>query len=71
PGRFGGETPADAKDNGFFVGFTPVKAPKRLVAVVVLGAGPGGQTAAPLSAKIFDATRPSSTTERAPSRPAL
>jgi penicillin-binding protein 2 len=47
----GGE--GDGPDNGWFVGFTPVKAPKTLVAAVVIGAGGGGQTAAPLVGEIF------------------
>jgi penicillin-binding protein 2 len=73
--HFGEEAPAGAKDNGWFVGFTPVKAPKRLVAVLVLGAGGGGATAAPLAAKIFEAIRDGSARAAdatpTPSRPAL
>lgn len=43
------------KENGWFVGYAPANAPKRLVAVLVLRAGGGGQTAAPLAGRIFTA----------------
>lgn len=50
--------PSDfAKDNGWFVGYAPASAPTRLVAVLVLGSGPGGQTAAPLAGRIFETLR--------------
>lgn len=53
-----GTTPSDgtaAKENGWFVGYAPASAPKRLVAVLVLRSGAGGQTAAPLAGRIFAA----------------
>jgi len=40
------------EDNGWFVGYCPVE--KTLVAVLVLGAGGGGSTAAPLAGRIFE-----------------
>lgn len=44
-------------ENGWFVGFTPSEHPKRVVAVVVLGQGNGGKTAAPLAGRLFDRLR--------------
>jgi penicillin-binding protein 2 len=44
-------------ENGWFVGFTPSERPRRVVAVVVLGQGAGGKTAAPLAGRLFDRLR--------------
>jgi penicillin-binding protein 2 len=44
---------SDQKENGWFVGFTPVAAPERVVAVLVLGGQGGGQSAAPIAGRIF------------------
>jgi cell division protein FtsI/penicillin-binding protein 2 len=55
--KFGEHDGASEKENGWFVGYTPVKSPKRLVAVLVRHAGPGGDTAAPMAARIFEKIR--------------
>jgi penicillin-binding protein 2 len=44
---------ASRPENGWFVGFTPSERPRRLVAVVVLGQGAGGKTAAPLAGQLL------------------
>jgi penicillin-binding protein 2 len=44
-------------DNGWFVGFTPSTRPERVVAIVVLGRGGGGKTAAPLAGRLFQRLR--------------
>lgn len=54
--RFGAP-PSDGPDNGWFVGYAPASSPKRLVVVLVLGSGPGGETAAPLAGRIFEKVR--------------
>lgn len=40
-------------ENGWFVGVAPLEAPKVVVAVVVLGAGQAGATAAPLASEVI------------------
>jgi cell division protein FtsI/penicillin-binding protein 2 len=55
PAPFGAPVDDAAKDNGWFVGYAPASAPKRLVAVLVLHSGGGAQTAAPLAGRIFAA----------------
>jgi cell division protein FtsI/penicillin-binding protein 2 len=57
PSRFDAPPPDEARDNGWFVGYAPASAPTRLVAVLVLASGPGGQTAAPLAGRIFESMR--------------
>jgi penicillin-binding protein 2 len=52
---FGSKASDGAKENGWFVGYAPASAPKRLVAVLVLRSGSGGETAAPLAGRIFAA----------------
>jgi penicillin-binding protein 2 len=44
---------AERAENGWFVGFTPRERPERVVAVLVLGHGGGGKTAAPLAGQLF------------------
>jgi penicillin-binding protein 2 len=44
-------------DNGWFVGFTPSERPRRVVAVVVLGQGAGGKTAAPIAGRLLQRLR--------------
>jgi penicillin-binding protein 2 len=44
-------------ENGWFVGFTPSERPRRVVAVLVLGQGAGGKTAAPIAARLFERLR--------------
>jgi penicillin-binding protein 2 len=44
-------------ENGWFVGFTPSERPSRVVAVVVLGQGSGGKTAAPIAGRLFAGLR--------------
>jgi penicillin-binding protein 2 len=55
PGGYAGAEPtrSDQKENGWFVGFTPLGAPEKVVAVLVLGGGNGGETAAPIAAHIL------------------
>jgi penicillin-binding protein 2 len=48
---------AARSENGWFVGFTPRERPERVVAVVVLGHGGGGKTAAPLAGRLFQRLR--------------
>jgi penicillin-binding protein 2 len=55
--KFGDHDDASVKENGWFVGYTPVKSPRRLVAVLVHHAGSGGETAAPIAARIFERIR--------------
>jgi cell division protein FtsI (penicillin-binding protein 3) len=52
---FGTPATEGVKDNGWFVGYAPATAPKRLVAVLVLRSGGGKETAAPLAGRIFAA----------------
>ena len=55
--KFGVHEAPDVKENGWFVGYTPVKAPRRLVAVLVERAGGGRETAAPIAGRIFEKIR--------------
>jgi penicillin-binding protein 2 len=52
-GRFGDDAAAEGKGNGWFAGFAPAERPDVVVAVVVLDAGPGGESAAPIAGEIF------------------
>jgi penicillin-binding protein 2 len=51
--RFGDDAAAGTKGNGWFVGFAPADRPEIVVAVVVLDAGHGGESAAPVAGEIF------------------
>ncbi|HWP05603.1 MAG TPA: penicillin-binding transpeptidase domain-containing protein [Polyangiaceae bacterium] len=55
--RFGAPARDDVKDNGWFVGYAPASAPTRLVAALVVAAGGGKETAAPLVGRIFETLR--------------
>jgi penicillin-binding protein 2 len=55
PGVYTDEQPTESgqKENGWFVGFTPVTVPERVAAVLVLGGQGGGQSTAPIAGRIF------------------
>jgi cell division protein FtsI/penicillin-binding protein 2 len=56
PGETGGPAPDDPTDtDAWFAGYAPYRSPRAVVAVLLVGQGAGGETAAPAAALVLRA----------------